>query len=334
MFTVPTVLILGAGSSAVLDYPCGSKLVGDIINTIHNDLFPGRFGKLEYFRDMPLCKRLANELINHKPSSIDFFLTQITGDRELTSEAKFFIANEILKHEDINHFNQKRSWFYDLKEAILYNVRSSDDLTTSLSNLKIITFNYDVSLDFFLYSQLSNSKKYFDKSVHPKLLADSICHVYGQLGRFSWQTPPNNERVDVYGLSKDPHMYYQLAEAWNSNILVIGEKEINNEQHVILARNWLEKSEALYLLGYGFHESNNNLLQLFDKSSNARRIYFTTYGLYAATIPILEGSFSKHRKLSVNRNTSIDAYIPEVVYESNKLEEIIVHSHFFLHPIS
>jgi|FLOH01.1.fsa_nt_gi hypothetical protein len=175
MFTKETVLILGAGASTDLGYPIGKKLVSDIIQSLKPP-------KVNYSEEI-LSKKFLTSLEDFQPLSIDFFLSL---HKEYADLGKEKIAQRILNHQrsSLTSRNFDESWYRYLLTEILRGCEDGKQKNLTNNKLTIITFNYDVSLEYFLYSRLKHMK-YFEN--HKKEMNDflesnlEIIHVYGSV---------------------------------------------------------------------------------------------------------------------------------------------------------
>ena len=166
------------------------------------------------------CYRIVEEFIstfkNASPASIDGFLDKntreefkiigkicivVTISRCENSQADFMtewkdtgpshryfkeLQYRIGRRNDTfsrGHLELIRGWYNYLWKKIYEGV-----IRNNLSKLTFITFNYDRSLEHFLYTRLINLLNLKDDDAI-KLFNESVVihHVYGQLGFFKWQ---------------------------------------------------------------------------------------------------------------------------------------------------
>lgn len=294
MFTEETVIVLGAGASCHYGYPTGEELIDNIVQTIKTGHFIDQVQQKMAFSKMPECKSLQQTLEFYDPLSIDAFLSQSIHNKTLVDEGMFFIAYEILRKEFPDKLNRaervntptgKRikecnNWYRFLTNALVVG-STPDELVTSDLKLNIVTFNYDVSIEYFLYSRFNDTPFFTKKQSNAFLekLSKNIVHIYGQLEKYQWQGKTDGRNNTSYG-----HVYdndaYKLAEQYHHNIRVMGKDRANAD--VIAAANWakekLENAVNIYFLGFGFNEDNVQLLDLHNTTRGARKIYCTNYG--------------------------------------------------------
>jgi hypothetical protein len=129
-------------------------------------------------RNPPSIERLRNfinDIKRYNPINIDYFLHQLYGDHEQKQDetktrddklGRHLIAEIILKAEKRNdgNYGDQQNWYRFLRHDLLSDRALEGEkgdnglpeaLNRSLDNLNIITFNYDVSLEYYLYDTLS-----------------------------------------------------------------------------------------------------------------------------------------------------------------------------------
>ncbi|MGA3283396.1 MAG: hypothetical protein ABSD57_02905 [Verrucomicrobiota bacterium] len=116
------------------------------------------------------------------------------------------------------------------------------------NQLRILTFNYDRSLEHFLFTALKNSSGKSEDECAEKLKSIPIIHLHGDLGAL-------------------PHTGNDLARPYNTDTtamaLNIATKRIKiihegiaNEPQFQQAQIILSKSEVICFLGFGYHPLN------------------------------------------------------------------------------
>lgn len=298
MFEVPTVLVLGAGASVHYGYPTGDKLIEDIKDTISNKTFTDSQGRGDVFKlsSDKDCNDLLKKLEFFDPLSIDSFLGQHKSNAYLVDAGKQMIAYEILRNEDQKKLNssyrsvdsssgkeQRGNWYRFLLNA-MFSIpigRQFSDVISNLAdpnkplNLYIVTFNYDISLEYFFSSRIYGASFLEDsqKRIIWEKLAKNIVHIYGQIGGLS-------RIYDTYGVYANvPIRALHQADTWKDTIKVIGEERGEQvELNVNKAKTWLKEARNVLFLGYGFNNDNNVLLDLADSCKKTKSIFLTNYG--------------------------------------------------------
>lgn len=293
MFEKKTTIILGAGASAHLGYPTGAKLIEGIINSP-----PFR----AHCKGLDVYKTFVTRLEEIDPLSIDTFLSynQEFIDEDNHNIGRKAITYELLQFEDnsIEKFcydengEPVENWYRYLVDALITGCSESSDLLKNIDNLTIATFNYDLSLEYYLYTRLNNIS-FFDKKDRDDFFEQiKIIHVYGQLGAFNWHESFCNKMYidthrpiyrDITSYLKHPHddLIYNLRQ-YASSIEVVGTekwKPENTPHHIKRIQKLIYKAEALFILGFGFYEDNIQLIGL-DKvlDTSDRKIYYTNHG--------------------------------------------------------
>jgi hypothetical protein len=183
MTTIKTVLVLGAGASAPYGLPTG----GELVEQIANDFASPRYARAEKL--MPSEYRtLADRLRQTQPNSIDEFLE---AHPSLVSVGRQAIALHLLPGESQSqevwtNLTKKDHWYRYLKAQL----GSSPDKFQQ-NQLRIISFNYDRSLEHYLYETLRTSNEQVDDEQCAKMIFEHLplLHVYGSLGPLPWQSP-------------------------------------------------------------------------------------------------------------------------------------------------
>lgn len=265
MITIPTTLILGAGSNQHLGYPVGKEFINSICERIsaknYSDEIKSEFTPEE-------IKLFYLHLSRSLPTSIDAFLEQ---NDEFLNIGKYFIVECLKQFENpIRLFSPSNAGWYEL----LFNVLSTPSIEKISNNkLSIITFNYDRSLEFFLHQVIKYTKKVSDVEALDILKHLTIIHPHGVLGDF-----PN---VPYYHVIEE----ISLSEL-SENINIISEVKDSGKDFCSKefqdSYSCLKNSERIYFLGFGFHEDNIRRFNFFTKETiSDRKVFSTTIGIMA-----------------------------------------------------
>ena len=178
MIKTKTVLVLGAGASAPYGFPVGDGLRSMILEMDDPEYGPGKKLAACGFEDM--VKAFAKSFAESDCPTIDDFLEKRP---EFESIGKHAIAQVLLKYEnplELFRDHNKPRWYHLLRGAM-------EPLEQIAENeLSIVTFNYDRSLDHYLYTVLKQTLKWNDDKCRTALDAIPIIHIYGSLGRLPW----------------------------------------------------------------------------------------------------------------------------------------------------
>lgn len=265
MIDTPTVLILGAGASSHLKYPLGSQLVDQICGWTWKDLFafiPSKRGKLLYNpRDIESFQaRLSFGVY----SSVDAFLEKNPVDIPL---GKFLIAKALKAKEDRSKLFSPNNpgWYANLFRALFKDGKPNFEA----SRLSIITFNYDRSIEAFLYFALVG-RGLSEREAQVMLRKIPIIHVHGTMGDFP---EVNYERTvtanELQKISAGIKIIHEIKER-KSGFCSPEFREANRLLH---------EAEVIAFMGFGFHIDNVRRFQFFmRKNLIGKAIYISMPG--------------------------------------------------------
>ncbi|MFA6357390.1 MAG: hypothetical protein WCY09_01795 [Candidatus Omnitrophota bacterium] len=329
MIDKETVLILGAGSSNEVGFPLGKTLIKNILDlaageTIGLHLRSPKDIVNHSLRNSHLLWRLldisgekkedngsysvddiqkfAADLEDANPPSIDDFLLSPT---KYSLIGKLFILFALSECEDIRRFQGNKNfglkwgWYRYLWERLIDDT-GKDFKKLKNNRLKIITFNYDRSLEIFLFKAIKAQYNLHDYENKIASFFDeiSIQHVHGKLGIMSWQfnyqqahrkqpkvindfTPvtfrdlfPLYDKVGTFGASEAD---FGVSQFINDQSRSTFAKEIIERAKMIRIshelplekedyREIFQKAKRVYFLGFAYHEQNIQALGL-DKGN-------------------------------------------------------------------
>jgi hypothetical protein len=331
-----TILILGAGASMDYGFPSGERLIQDIINFLRGSTFKlwpeqkkmcvalalQRYykTKLDIDKELNYCldkiEKFVKALIHASPASIDDFIDK---NREegfdiiskicvvlcISSYEKpdetFFLQQEATHsthhyYKDslsASHWEIREGWYRHLWKKIY----EGNDVRENLGKLTFISFNYDRSLEYFLYTSFvymlgfdpEKAAKLFDNYV-------SIYHVYGQIGYLDWQkggVKNSYDRLTLESIIKlVPTKEFEKSKLISGQLFIGGiEKPLDhilsiaNEiktyteaadmEHILLLDK-IPDATRLFFFGFGYHSQNLYWLKTPMKSFNGH-MYGTAY---------------------------------------------------------
>ena len=281
MITKKTVLVLGAGASIPYGFPSGQGLLdlicaggGSFKNLVANGALVGN-------NDVSAFIRASGEA---DPESIDVFLA---NNPEFEKAGKAAIAAILLPLERETELKSswrslrlKREksklgghWYKYLLELLRANTSFEE---FDRNKLSVITFNYDRSLEHYLYSTLqANFHKKRPEECTEKLNSIKTIHIYGQLGYLSWQT--SGEGIP-FGLKPvdEGQLVLTIRRAMQSIKTMSDDFEKDNSD-IKLARQLLAQATRIYFLGFGYHPINLKILGI--ESLGDKNIRGTSLGL-------------------------------------------------------
>lgn len=264
MIANATTLILGAGASAPLGYPVGSQLRTDIIKGTSPEYLRYLHRESHGLSKFSTYEEMIYRFKESHVASIDAFLAEPENQR-FADIGRGAIASALIGYENPQC---DPDWYFDLFNAIRFR---SDPKRTH--KLKVVTFNYDLSLEFFLINAfkhtygLSNedAREAFDSNIE-------VNHVYGDLGILSDFSKVGDARA--YGVH-DGSVRAILTAI--HRIHIIGRHDHRKEafQNAFEA---ISTAEFVAILGYGFDQLNNENLQL-QKAIGGKQPFATGFGI-------------------------------------------------------
>lgn len=301
MITKPTVLILGAGASMPFGFPNGLQLKAEICREIKK--MQGAICRdLELFTDNKKdVKIFCENLLLSSEMSIDAFLYH---NPEYCSIGQRAIANILLRKEKrvklfdewidkwLDPENKDKHWY-----QLLFSKLDAAFDNFEENQLKIITFNYDRSLEYFLLNaMLAKYSKQDPDKVLGKLRQIPILHVYGKLGNLpEYDSEPPFVRYDLFADSKPRDQWAgYVYEASQKIVTIHRAEELNNFSK---AREFLLEAERIYFLGFGYDMTNMERL-FIDRIGDANRNLLKTISSKCAGTAM--GLSPHHRKLLID----------------------------------
>jgi hypothetical protein len=234
-------LVLGAGSSLPFKYPVGDELRSKIIGLRYSDKY-----ETAIRAGLPgdsLFDSFIDEFRKSQMTSIDAFLAR---RKEFSDIGKKAIATVLIDCEDLELLWGSED--KDLWQRYLHGRMAAerwDDL--NFSNLSIVTFNYDRSLEHYLFYALKSAYGKTEEEVAEKLKGLAIVHVYGSLG----PVIPTDAGYLPYGSGVNREAVENAA-----NYLRVIPEGREDDPCLIEARQLLNDAEVICFLGFGFDETN------------------------------------------------------------------------------
>ena len=297
-----TTIVLGAGASKEAGLPIGRELKSQIARLVdirYEDGFTRASGSAEIdgafrvscrtegTRDinpyLHACWRIRDAM--PQAVSIDNYLDAHAYDRLTVTAGKLAIAQSILEAEKrsslyiaqgrrgemIDFGRMEETWFNKFVQLLTENCRASD-LPTSLSNLTVISFNYDRCFEQFLYFALKNYYRLEDREITDLLNDFSVYHPYGRVGSLPWQ---RQQTPIEFGVDPTP----QSLLAISTQIRTFTEGTDPQTSSIDAIRGAVASCDRLIFLGFAFHPMNMQLLSSTENESAPRASYGTALGL-------------------------------------------------------
>ena len=242
MITNPVVFVLGAGASCHLGYPTGRRMLEIIIQnlTVQNGIPPTRQQLLDLSYSDENIDQFAEALLYSGQDSVDAFLEHRSEFMEI---GKFMIAQALIPHENLSTlFTAENNWYHYLFRHL--NAPLDDFAENAIS---FITFNYDRSIEQFLFTALLNKYGAPAAEVSEVLRGVRIVHVHGQLGYLPWQDANGRPYENIFDTNE--------TRARAEKIKIIYEA-IDADEDFVAAQAILKDAARVHFLGFGYHETN------------------------------------------------------------------------------
>lgn len=267
-----TVLILGAGASYPYGFPLGKQLYDDVIrNAQHKNhqilqrvLGTSGGAILEFI----------NALSYSGYESVDAFLEK---REDFISRGKSAIALEIMGHEQLNiqeifstentadtNSAPRGKWYKLLRLAI-----NLDPEWIDQNEISILTYNYDRSLEHFLFNAIMHSYNKSEDEARSLLSYIPIMHLHGALGSLPWE---KKEKPRDYGCK----ITEDIVRRHLNSIRIMNER-IEESEDFLNALSIIENADRVLFLGFGFGDTN--LKRILSSINKPKYVAGTAIGL-------------------------------------------------------
>ena len=169
---------------------------------------------------------------------------------------------------------RNQDWLFFLHNRMIRDSNTPDSYELYGTNkVRFITFNYDRSLEHYIYSRFANSfsqENLYDQLVvspplRKHLVPFEFIHVYGKV-----------DEIPLEGGSDYRSDFdFETAEKLFQNIRVIGERvdeNIDLARHII--SNWAKR---IFFLGFGYDPMNLKVLDIPNILNEDHKIYGTAF---------------------------------------------------------
>lgn len=309
-----TVFILGAGASWHYGYPTGEKLVklvarkaGTLSRYYEHSLkvgnpsqpkFLNKSGSVQaqWQKALNECDGLRKGLVEANPLVIDYFLGLNPGFQDV---GKLLIAWAILEceHEsrkakrniNRNHTTAvEDDWCRFITHQLGMGCEESTDLLRN--KVSFVTFNYDTSLETRLRVGLRHIQIFEPAVVEQFLSGSRITHVYGHLQTLSeqiwsiWDVQnENSESLNEFNWGNYHSRFSLLLDEIHKASTDLRVIDPHNKgadgQNIQIAQGQISDARRVFILGYGFDESNNRRLALSEALRRPKKpVSFTNFG--------------------------------------------------------
>jgi hypothetical protein len=295
MITQKIVLVLGAGASMPFGFPSGADLKTEItarlIHTdrLHSLLIEGGFesSHTEDFR---------TALLKSGKRSVDAFLEHRAEFLEVGKAAS---ACALLPREREDYLFRSQASWYDYFFNKL-NARFEDFDRNSVS---VLTFNYDRSLEHYLFTALKNAYGKTSEECVEALRSIPIVHLYGQLG----ELPPLAS--DGLGISYGSPVTVENLRRAASGIKIIHEA-VTDEEPFKQAHALLGSATRVCFLGFGYAQTNLQRLMGYSPPTGGPEVLGSALGFTSRECSLIRSEF---QALGFNKVVSLQELFGEVL---------------------
>jgi hypothetical protein len=275
-----TVFILGAGASCPYGFRTARELRRDIIDHFRVS-YGNQVAQLQDkewarrgFPQMNAVEAFVTEFNQSNTESIDLFLSR---QPQFKAIGKFAILLSILRHEGKSHFGDKVEksecdWYFYLYSRLARELIAKEGYGEFGQNrIAFVTFNYDRSLEHFLFESLLHSfEGAIAQKVKEQIDAVTISHVYGKLSPLPWQEG-DASKVLEYGA--DNSTSFSKLPSMTQNLYVVHEERVNPELEKV--RMAISRAERIFFLGFRYARENLEALGLPEVLKQHHHIYGT-----------------------------------------------------------
>jgi hypothetical protein len=285
MYSQRVVFIIGAGASCEFNMPTGLALKTNIANALNNEEVRIKFQIGGPQGDTPTWYDAADELakVIEQFDSIDEALHWFSPYAPVVLLGKQMIVKEILRAERQSRLFEKadpdvtplRSYndvwaTYFLRMAIASTKK--DDICKAFSNVTIINFNYDRTVEHFLYSELQRSLGADKDNTKQAISGLRIIRPYGSVGPLPWQS----ESGVLFGQAVDDVDSGDRIWELSKSIRTFTEQKLSSDVKSEI-ENVIQNAQVIIILGFCFHQQNMQLLSA--RSQTNKMVIATVLGI-------------------------------------------------------
>lgn len=275
MIKEPTVLVLGAGARKPYGFPTGLELLRYVCVNLQRPrqrkiLRANGFldGEIDQFREALFYsgRTSVDFFLEHRPEFIRIGKASICMTLiPFEIESKLFTMDE-----------RANSWY-----EYLWTKLATDIDRFRENPLSILTFNYDRSLEQYLFTTLRNAYGLLDAKAAEVIMAIPIIHLHGRLGCLPWQS--STGRPYTADIEEEQLLFF------SQQIKIISEG-IGEDLEFNSALSLLKEAKIIYFLGFGWNEVN--VLRLDINILKTKQVFGSTYNLGYAEIESLRSKWT------------------------------------------
>lgn len=271
------MFILGAGASKEYGYPISRELRTSILNPVFPEQANDLCKILIAMRRHTSPENISEFIREFKRSnlySIDRFLSKRPGFMDL---GKIFIAKAISSCENEDQLNIDYcpdSWYGYIWNLMTANCKSTDELIKN--TVSFITFNYDRSLEQFLYNAISSTFGILNPNEVDQIVSKiKIIHMHGVIGLLPWQRMLQTKLAKESFRYGDGNWPIWISQA---EMIKIPFEQRDLDINTITAKGLICDSTNICFMGFGYDPENLNYINPGTEFSG-KKIIGTGYGL-------------------------------------------------------
>ena len=269
--------MLGAGASQPYGLPLGSELMKEILGGISSE-DKALFRRLRDLGNDPSDINSFHEnLYQSDQPSVDAFLEHWDKFVDMGKQA---MATCLIPRENKDQFairsKKGDSWYQYLFGKL--SVAFPDKFTKN--KLAIVTFNYDRSIEHYLFTTLKHRYNLQDKECTDLINEIPIIHVHGSLGKLPWQGHPSRPYEPRRFTSHGADISDAEIKSASLQIKVVSEVD-KKSQEFKEAYQIMDSATKIFFLGFGYYELNLKRLRIESITGYPcyRDVYGTSYGM-------------------------------------------------------
>ena len=275
MINKKIVFVLGAGASIPFNYPSGLELKNRICSNLSMQ-------QSREFKDIVECGYYAQNIFDFRNAlfysgqgSVDAFLELRPEFKEI---GKVAIAQVLIQYEDIDSLFSpqiENNWYLYLIDKLPRDINM-----LSNGDVSFITFNYDRSLEQFLFMALKNSYKKSDAECGKIISSIPLIHVYGRLGYLPWQEDCEGR----YSRSYNPELSSGVLKNSAKEIIILSDG-VSESAEFSRAYKLLAESQLIYFIGFGYNTTNMGRLRILDAlRTSVKSVYGSAFNILPADL--------------------------------------------------
>ena len=283
MIKTNTLFILGAGASKPFGYPTGEELRNEILSDNRYDkdivstLNPYDDNIEDFYQEI---REFKEAFTGAGVYSIDSFLEH---NPKFMNIGKIFIARMLISHEEDGDLRRTDGNWY----MYLFDRMKSSFEELGENNISFITFNYDRSLEYFLFEAIKNQFSKEPDECKKMMKNFPIVHLYGQLDPLPWQEPCGK----AYSYSSAKSHIGRLRAAPKNIKLISDERGVEKSEEFQEAYKLIQKVERIFFLGFSFDKTNLKRLKI--NLMDGKKIIATAHNLEKTKVDWVGNCFRK-----------------------------------------